>query len=132
MLGSVFVLSARCPACTEESSPVIEPPRPSERIIAALRERAKELNGLYAVEELLRHDDEPVEAVLKQVLDAIPSGWQYPEICHVKLTFDGTVYRSGEVQETPWMQRADLVVRQRAVGTLQLYYEEQRPLCDVG
>ena len=39
--------------------------RPSEKILAALRERAKELNCLYAVEGVLRRvDDRGVVAVL--------------------------------------------------------------------
>ena len=59
--------------------------RKSERskggLITELHERAKELGCLYKIEELLGDPNRGVEDVFNDVIEAIPQGWQYPEIC---------------------------------------------------
>jgi hypothetical protein len=55
--------------------------RQVDEVLRALQERAKELNCLYRVDELLRDDERPLEGLLKAVADALPPGWQFPASC---------------------------------------------------
>ena len=56
--------------------------KPLEKIIVDLKERAKELNCLYEVQEILSKFDDPIEKICKGIINAIPPGWQYPDVCY--------------------------------------------------
>ena len=53
-------------------------------LLGSLRERAKELNCLYEVEKALADGRRDISDVLRDVVQAIPPGWQYPEICEAR------------------------------------------------
>ena len=63
-----------------------------ERTLATLRERAKELDCLYAVDEILSRPELPPEKVLPRLLDVIPAGFQYPEVCRCRIVIGGQAY----------------------------------------
>jgi hypothetical protein len=55
--------------------------------IEELREREKELKAIYKVEEAIQRKL-PVDAFFSEIIKRIPTGWQYPEICRVKITYN--------------------------------------------
>jgi hypothetical protein len=71
-------------------------------LVYDLQERAKELNCLYRIEELLSNHELSMEEVLQQIVEALPPGWQYPHTCVAKIIFDNKVYVSPEFQETTY------------------------------
>ncbi|RPI99302.1 MAG: hypothetical protein EHM31_10410, partial [Candidatus Aminicenantes bacterium] len=50
-------------------------------LFSTLNERAKELSCLYRIEEILSIYDVPLEEVFRQIIEAIPPGWQHPDCC---------------------------------------------------
>jgi hypothetical protein len=98
----------------------------------SLRERAKELDCLYRVHGILRQYDEPIEQVCSQIAEAIPSGWQYPEICAARVILENTVYEPGGLVETPWVQTAPIIVKGSQVGSLSVFYLNEKPEADIG
>jgi predicted nucleotidyltransferase len=106
--------------------------RRHEALLASLQERAKELNCLYHVQEMLRSDGASVEDILQGVIKVIPPGWQYPEICQVVLTHEDRTFRSAAFEPTPWKLRAEITVQDEVVGALEVYYLEERPEEDTG
>ncbi len=52
--------------------------KPIDRILHDLQERAKELNCLYRVDELLGREEASLDDVLGEVIRTLPAGWQYP------------------------------------------------------
>jgi len=106
--------------------------REHEALLASLQERAKELNCLYHVQEMLRSDGASVEDVFNGIIEAIPPGWQYPEICQVVLTHEGRVFRSTAFEPTPWKLRAEITVQDEPVGALEVYYLDESPEEDDG
>ncbi len=56
----------------------------SQDLLGALRERAKELGCLYEVEKALAAGGCARNRVLAEVVEAIPPGWQYPEVCEAR------------------------------------------------
>lgn len=89
-----------------------------------LQERAKELNCLYRVGELLNLQDAPVEEILRGIVEVMPSGWQYPELCEVAITLEDTVIRSANFQLTPWIQSANIFMQDEQIGSVTVGYRE--------
>ncbi len=101
-------------------------------ILRSLKERAKELNCLYRVEEIINAPDLSLEEVFRGVIDVIPPGWQYPDICVARITYRGETYAFGDFRETDWMQKATIRLYGSEVGTVEVAYLEQMPNADEG
>ena len=98
-----------------------------DTLIWFLSERAKELNCLYKIEEILNKPDANLTDICKGVIEAIPPGWQYPDICVARITIEGEMCQSQNFQETPWVQFADINVQDKRVGRLSIYYTTEMP-----
>ncbi|MFH1011855.1 MAG: PEP/pyruvate-binding domain-containing protein [bacterium] len=106
--------------------------RPIDKLFSALQERAKELNCLYAIEELLSDSNATLEGVFEGVIKAIPPGWQYPDICQARIIYQGTIFSLPNFQETPWALHADIKVADEVVGSVDVYYAREMPAADAG
>lgn len=102
------------------------------KLLEALTERAKELTCLYAIEELLKKPDTDLDHVCRGIIEALPPGWQYPEISLARIVLEDHEYKSPEFKESPWMQSADVVVQEEVIGRIQVYYTRQMPTADDG
>ena len=109
-----------------------EEEKPSEDLIWFLQERAKELNCVYAIEELLNKPDADIDEVCQGIIRAIPPGWQYPERCMVRITVEDRTYTSPDFRETPWAQSADITVGGQKVGSISVHYAREMPRADDG
>jgi pyruvate, water dikinase len=109
-----------------------EQEKPIDKLLYDLRERAKELNCLYEVQELLSNSEIGIDEICEGIIKVIPPGWQYPDVCQAKITYAGKIYTSPELKETHWLQSTDIVVRDEIVGRIEVYYTEERPLSDEG
>ncbi|MDP0947603.1 hypothetical protein, partial [Klebsiella pneumoniae] len=63
-------------------------------LLYALGERAKELNCLYHVEEVLAQQDVTFDEIFDGVLAAISPGLQFPDISRARIHFGGKSYSS--------------------------------------
>ena len=109
-----------------------EQSRPIERLLFALQERTKELNCLYAVEELLNDSTATLDDIFNGIIKAIPPGWQYPDICQARILFQGRLFAASAFRETPWALCADIKVVDEVVGNIGAYYTREMPPADVG
>jgi hypothetical protein len=107
-------------------------PKALDRLLHDLRERAKELNCLYEVQELLNRPGEPMDEICEGIIRVLPPGWQYPDVCQAEIVYAGRHYRSAGFRESDWRQSADIVVQEETVGVISVYYTEERPLSDEG
>ncbi|HSL20972.1 MAG TPA: PEP/pyruvate-binding domain-containing protein [Vicinamibacterales bacterium] len=103
-----------------------------DKIMDALRERAKELHCLYKVHELLNRPDMSVQDVCHELLVVLPPGWQFPDACFARITLNGVVYEPTNAGTTSWVQKADLVVHGHPVGSIEIFYTEPVPEADEG
>ncbi len=106
--------------------------RPADALLAALQERAKELNCLYEVEELLARADLEIDEVFAAVVQVIPPGWQYPDVCVAEIEFRGRNWRSRDFRPTSWSLQSGIVVQDEQVGAVTVYYTDFRPPEDDG
>jgi pyruvate,water dikinase len=98
-----------------------------DKLLHDMRERAKELNCLYQIEELLTKPHLPLAEIFKQIIRTIPSGYQFPDICQVKIVFDDKTYQSFDFKESPRTQSADIKVEDKVVGRIEISYTKEVP-----
>lgn len=106
--------------------------KPINRLVEELRERAKELNCLYEVQETLGKPGIKTEDALHRIIAVIPPGWQYPEICQSEITYGDKVLQSVDFVKTPWGQHSDIIVQDQVAGRISVYYTEEKPELDEG
>jgi pyruvate,water dikinase len=99
--------------------------KPLENLIYELKERAKELNCLYQVQELLSVPEIKIDEICQRMIEILPPGWQYPDICQAKISYGGKSYYSPDFQESPWVQSADILVQDEIVGSISVSYAEE-------
>jgi PAS domain S-box-containing protein len=97
-----------------------------------LRERVKELRCLYAISDLLVNHGMPLNEVLEKAVYIIPPAWQYPEITVARIIFRQQIFQTDKFKETIWRQSANIVMNDDHVGTVEVYYQEERPELDEG
>ena len=106
--------------------------KPLDKIIVDLKERAKELNCLYEVQELLNRTTTINDEVWQEIIEFIPSGFQFPDICVVKVTEFDNNYQSKKFQESEWLLKTDILAQDEIVGDIQVFYTSERPEADEG
>jgi pyruvate,water dikinase len=111
---------------------MIEQPKAIDRLIHDLRERAKELNCLYEVQELLSAPKITIDEICQGIIKVLPPGWQYPDVCQAEMTYNGNTYQTAGFRESPWVQSAEVIVQDEMVGKISVYYVEERPPSDEG
>lgn len=89
-----------------------------------LREREKELNCLYRIIQILKDEEKDTEHLLREVVQEIPDGWRYPGICMVKMIYQDKQFITPYFYETKWWQSADIVVDEKIMGEIRVYYAE--------
>ncbi|MBI2213898.1 MAG: nucleotidyltransferase domain-containing protein [Acidobacteria bacterium] len=103
-----------------------------DSLLLALKERAKELNCLYEVEELFSRPGISLTEIMDGVALAIPAGWQYPDVCEARIVFGEISCSTARFRETPWTMSTDLVIQDEVSGRIDVCYTEERPESDEG
>lgn len=96
-----------------------------DKLLLSLQERAKELDCFYAIEEVLSSNEQSIEAICRRMIEAIPAGWQYPELCRVRIVIGSSNYTSKDFAETPLTLSSDILVQDRVVGYVSVFYTQQ-------
>jgi pyruvate,water dikinase len=104
-----------------------ETDKSTERLLAALHERAKELNCLYRVDEILSWEDASEETVFRALVDALPPGWQYPEVCQARISIGSSAYQPEDYRETPWSMHTQIFAQGEPVGDITVLYTQEMP-----
>ena len=105
---------------------------PVGKIIETLRERAKELQCLYQVHELTGDPERALDDVCRRLVDVLPPGWQYPNVCWARIVIDGVICEPPRPRESVSVQRAPIIVQGDAVGSIEVCYSRQMPRADEG
>ncbi len=105
---------------------------PTDKLLWFLRERAKELNCLYKIEECLNKPGATLEQVCTGIIEALPAGWQHPNLCRARIVLEDATYTSENFKETPWTMTAALKVFDQVLGSISVFYTEQLPAEDEG
>ncbi len=101
-------------------------------LLYALGERKKELNCLYHVEEVLARQDASLDEIFEGTIAAIPPGWQYPEICRVRIRYAGRAWTSPDFHETAWVLSVPIVIEDKNEGSVDVFYLSEVRHADEG
>ncbi len=97
-----------------------------------LDERMKELSCLYGISHLVEKQGISLQDILQGTVDLIPASWQYPEITCARIVLDNLDLRSPNFRETIWKQVCSMTVHNEWIGTVEVYYLEEKPEIDEG
>ena len=78
-----------------------------------LNERIKEINCLYSISYYVGKEYALLEEKLHNIVNLIPSGWQYPEITCARIIHEGTEYKTDNFKETVWKQASEIIVHNK-------------------
>jgi pyruvate, water dikinase len=104
----------------------------ADDLVHFFREREKELECLYNIEELLVEPDAPRKKVFRRIIETVPSGWQFPNICYARITIGSESYSVPGFVETSWAMTADIFVGDTKEGEIGVFYSKEMPPADEG
>jgi len=100
----------------------------NQRTQAALRERVKELTGLYAISRLAEQPGISLEQLLQGIAEVLPPAWQYPDIAVGRIVLDDRSYATtGDANAVRDRQRAEIMVSGERRGYVEVAYTRERP-----
>jgi signal transduction histidine kinase len=103
-----------------------------EKLTLDLAERVKELNCLYSISSIFEQQGSSLDEILQRTAELIPAAWQYPDITCSRIALDDRACATSGFRETPWGQSQPIIVNNSRVGSLDIYYTEERPERDEG
>lgn len=123
------------PSASPESPPALPPERLAhehEKALAALRERVKELDCLYAITRLSQRRDLSLDEVLSGVAEIVARAWQHPEVACARVVVGGRTFATPGFRRPVSRQSSPVVVDGERIGRIDVGYREERPACDEG
>ena len=97
-----------------------------------LGERVKELTCLHDITLLVERPNITLEGIYQGTVDFMKSAWQYPEITSVRLIIEKKEYKSYYFSSSEWKQETDIKFLGKRLGSLQVYYSEEKSIVDEG
>jgi PAS domain S-box-containing protein len=97
-----------------------------------LNDRIKELKCLIEISHIIEGSGESLPDIMQQTVELLASSWGHPDRAYARIEIDGEEYLTANYRETPWRQRADIVVDGRRAGVVEVGYLERMPDRDEG
>ncbi len=104
----------------------------SQENLHFLNERAKELNCLYQVDELLGNGRLSLPEIFTALVQVIPSGWQFPELCEARIIYDNRSYQTPGFCSSPYVESVPIKVDDKEAGRLEVVYTQEVPPSEEG
>jgi hypothetical protein len=111
---------------------MVEKSKSTDKLFGSLLERAKELNCIYEVEEIIQLPKLDTKEILIKIGEVIPPAMQYPDICRVKISYGDEVIIGNDFKDTKWYIRQDIKIEETTVGWIKIFYLEKKPEIDEG
>jgi len=92
-----------------------------------VNERVKELTTIYKLNNILHDEDQGRREVFQRIVDMIPSGWQFPEICGAKILLEDRAFISPLYQPSDFKQTASFELMDGKKGSIEIVYIEEKP-----
>jgi PAS domain S-box-containing protein len=97
-----------------------------------LNKRIKELSAIYKINTLLLDEEQSFEELFFKVIELVKTGWQYPEICEVKITFEGKEYCTKAYKKSPLNQQAEINLQDGRKGLIEVVYiQKNKPFKEI-
>ncbi len=93
-----------------------------------LKERIKELKGLFEVSKIVDDPDTRLERSLKEIVDTIPSAWQFPDDICVKIKYQDKEIKTNNYKDSNWCQKVDIKINKEKIGEIEVCYLNEHPI----
>ncbi len=100
---------------------------PMEILLRDLKERSKELNCLYQVEEILHKEGMPLGKMFNDIADTLPSGFQFPKIAQSRIKYRNIEYKSADYTETTCELKSNILYQDKITGEIVVSYKQESP-----
>ena len=91
----------------------------------------KELKCIYNIFNIVEQENN-LDKIIQDIVTVIPSSWQYPDITCSRIILEGREFKTHNFRESPYKQISNITIYGRKKGTVEIYYLEEKPLCDEG
>ena len=98
----------------------------------AAGKRAKGLNCLHCISGVLDQCGGSVDKLLQEIIELAPSAWQHADVACARAVYEGREYRTANFRPSRWKLAADITVRGKEAGFVEVHYLERRPIADEG
>jgi len=97
-----------------------------------LNERVKELNCIYSISNLFQKTTLQLSEIFQEVVNLIPSGWQFPNNACSRFVCEDNIFRSTGFKESKWRQSVKVIVYEKEFGQLDVFYLREEAEADEG
>ncbi len=94
----------------------------SDNLLDVLKEREKELNCLYMVDEILENHQLSIPELFNGIIKVLPSGWRFPELCRAKILYKNQSYQSPGFISSPLSETCNIKADGNIVGNIEVVY----------
>ncbi len=103
-----------------------ETSRGRDKMLNDYSKRIRELNCLFNIGKIFEKGGR-VERIMQSVVRLVPSAWLYPNIASARIAFDKREFRSNNFKTSPWKLQSEIRSGDNIIGSIEVYYSEQRP-----
>jgi signal transduction histidine kinase len=104
----------------------------AEGYTPTIEQIAHQIVCLRNISKLLAQSEREVEEVLNTLVHLLPEGWQYSSEACCRVIWEDNTVASHNFEETEWSQKTDIIVGERKIGSLEVYYLEEKPKAEEG
>jgi PAS domain S-box-containing protein len=123
-----FLLSLSAAAFVYDRSKLrIQLERTVEARTHQLGERVKELSTIFKLNQLLKNEAQSTEELFTKIVNMLPLGWQYPNICQAKISFGDREYVTPGYKNAPDKQTAFIKLQDGRTGSIEVVYLKEMP-----
>jgi len=116
----------------KDTTEEMEAEKALKKLAYDLNERVKELNCLCGISQLTEKSDITFEEIIQGTVGLVDVAWQYPKITCVRIIFSGQEFKTINFRETEWKQTSNIIVHGELLGSVEVYYLEEKPVKDEG
>ena len=102
-----------------------------KQVEEALRERVKELNCIYSITDFINKTAD-LNDIYQATIHLVIHGLSYPEIACARIILGEKQYKTDNFKETRWKISADINVKHKSAGVLEVCYLKEMPIKDDG
>jgi PAS domain S-box-containing protein len=98
-----------------------------------LRERKKELGGIYQITQLINDPDQSVDSVLQKSIRILANSYLYPDMSCGRIVWNNKVFTTKDFKETKWKQKEKVDLSDnRSYLIIEIYYLKEMPEMNEG
>lgn len=97
-----------------------------------LKEREKELNCLYMVDEILGNQQLSISELFEGIIKVLSSGFRFPELCQAKIVYNNQCYKSTGFLDSPISKTCAIKADGKDIGLIEVVYTKKVPKAEEG